>query len=120
MKSILKWAEEVHELAKRKGWHNKDEIEDHFIERSCNNLHDEVSELHEACRSNKLHIASDKSDKMIEEKISSLTYLEEELADIIIRTLDIVKKLCVNIEYAIERKHVFNETRSFRHGCKRS
>lgn len=80
MKSISKWAEEVHELAKRKGWHNKDETEDHFIERSCNNLHDEVSELHEAWRSNKLHIASDKSDKMIEEKIPPLTYFRRRVS----------------------------------------
>lgn len=103
----------VHDLALKKGWHsNTDNSEDVFIERMCNNLHDEISELHEAWRRNKLR---EGCDKPIE-----LSCLEEELADIIIRVLDSAKRLNIDIRRAIEVKHEYNKTRSYRHGNKRS
>ena len=103
---------EVHELAKEKGWYDNPEIEDQYIERMCNNLHDKVSELHTAWRENKLH---DNCDKPI-----SLSCLEEELADIIIRVLDNCGRLGVDIKTAVLIKHQYNKTRSYRHGGKRS
>ncbi len=118
--SLNQIADEVHRLAWEKGWHNEHETEDEFIERACNNLHDEVSELHEAWRNNKLHELCDKSDKMIELGIAPLTCIEEEFADIIIRVLDNCKKLNVNIQDAVIRKHWLNKTRSYWHGNKRS
>jgi len=104
-------ADQVHELACIKGWHSQSETEDHFIERTCNNLHDEISELHEAWRNNRLHDVCDKG---------TLTCLEEELADIIIRVLDASRKLHVDIQHAVLTKHEINKTRTTRHGGKRS
>jgi NTP pyrophosphatase (non-canonical NTP hydrolase) len=113
-------AEMVHKLAWEKGWHDQKEDENFFIERTCNNLHDEISELHEAWRNNSLHSFCDKAELMRSCGIKPLTYLEEELADIIIRTLDSCIKLGVDISSAIERKHKFNTFRPIRHGGKKS
>jgi NTP pyrophosphatase (non-canonical NTP hydrolase) len=113
-------ADAVHELAWKKGWHSDSETEDAFIERACNNLHNEVSELHEAWRNNELHKPCDKTNDMELAGISPLTFIEEEFADIIIRTLDNCRKLKVDIQSAVERKHAYNATRAQRHGGKRS
>lgn len=120
MKTFNEIAEAVHRLAWEKGWHDDEESEDHFVERMCNNFHNEISELHESWRNNKLHEPCDKANKMIELGIEPLTCLEEESADIIIRVLDACMKLGVDIQSAIERKHKYNKTRSLRHGNKKS
>ena len=120
MKTIGEIAKEVHALACEKGWHSDDETEDAFIERSCNNFHDEVSELHEAWRNNNLHSLCDKAADMELIGVIPLTCLEEEMADIIIRALDSCRKLGVDIESAIETKHEYNKSRPHRHGGKRS
>lgn len=111
MKTLNEIADAVHALAWAKGWHHEEETEDAFVERMCNNLHDEVSELHEAWRNNRL---KEPCDKPI-----SLTCLEEELADIVIRVLDNARKLKVDIQKAVEIKHHFNAIRSHRHGNKK-
>ncbi|MFH1247929.1 MAG: hypothetical protein V1490_02105 [Candidatus Omnitrophota bacterium] len=113
-------ADEVHKLAWEKGWHNKEEGEDAFVERACNNLHNEISELHEAWRGNKLRELCSKAEKMRSLGIEPLTCIEEEMADIVIRVLDNARKLNVDILSAIQRKHNFNKTRELRHGGKRS
>lgn len=110
----------VHQLAWEKGWHDTTETEDHFIERSCNNLHGEVCELYEAWRNNKLHEECDKADGMRDMGDIPLSCLEEELADIIIRALDCARKLNVDIGQAIYVKHIYNSSRTNRHGGKRS
>ena len=120
MKTVNEMADAVHQLAWEKGWHRTDESKDAFLERACNNLHDEISELHEAWRNNHLHDFCDKSEDLKQAGIEPLTCIEEELADIIIRTLDNCRKLGVDIQSAIERKHEYNKTRSHRHGGKKS
>lgn len=113
-------AEMVHTLAKSKGWYDNEETEDAFVERMCNNLHDEVSELHEAWRNGDLRNLCDKHEKMTALGIKPLTCLEEELADIIIRACDNAVKLGVDIEDVVMRKHGFNSHRPRRHGGKKS
>ena len=120
MKTLNEIADAVHALAREKGWHSDAEGEDAFVERACNNLHDEVSELHEAWRDNRLHAPCDKAEQMTAAGIRPLTCIEEEFADIVIRALDNCRKLGVDILDAVERKHAFNATRSARHGGKRS
>ena len=113
-------ADKVHALAWEKGWHSKEDNEDDFVERACNNLHDEVSELHEAWRNNKLRELCDKADKMETYGIEPLTCLEAEMEDIVIRVFDNCRKLNVDIKSAIDRKHLYNMTRPERHRGKRS
>ena len=118
--TLNKIADAVYKLAWKQGFHSKEENEDAFIERACNNLHDEISELHESWRNNKLHEYCDKAQSMLAVNIKPLTCLEEEMADIIIRLLDNCRKLNVDIQSAVERKHKYNTTRKFRHGNKGS
>lgn len=118
--TLKEMAKAVYDLAVEKGWHDGNESEDAYVERACNNLHDEISELHEAWRGNRLRYFCDKTEKMKELGIKPLTCLEEELADIVIRAFDNAERLGVDIESAVMRKHEFNKSRSYRHGGKRS
>jgi len=120
MKTLNEIADAVHVLAWQQDWHKADENEDAFVERACNNLHDEVSELHEAWRNNELREPCDKAALMQELGIQPLTCIEEEMADIVIRVLDNARKLGVDIQSAVERKHAFNAQRPHRHGGKKS
>lgn len=113
-------ADSAHTLAWMKGWHSAEEGEDAFVERMCNNLHDEVSELHEAWRNNHLRDPCDKAARMEAAGLPPLTCLEEEMADILIRLLDNCRKLNVDIVMAVNAKHGYNATRAMRHGGKRS
>jgi NTP pyrophosphatase (non-canonical NTP hydrolase) len=120
MKDINELARQIYDDAKEKGWHPDDNNFDAFFERACNNLHDEISELHEAWRNNKLHELCDKAEKMRTSGIQPLNCLEEEMADIIIRCLDNCVTWGVDPLSVIERKMAYNKTREFRHGGKKS
>lgn len=100
----------VHENAVAHGFHDFNETEGQFLTRAVANLHGEVSELWEAYRGNKLHASCDKLD--------TLTCAQEELADVIIRTLDMAQRLKINIGAAVVAKHNYNKNRPYRHGNK--
>jgi len=61
-------------------------------------IHSEVSEALEAARS------------------SGMGNIGEELADTVIRILDLAEHLNINLETEIRIKHGFNKTRPIRHG----
>ncbi len=117
MNTIDEIADAVHENAKAHGFHSK-QSERAFLNEQLNNLHDEVSELHEAARMGTLHDYCDKSEKMIRLGLPILTCIEEEYADIIIRALDQCRRLKVDISRAIKSKHAFNKSRPYKHGKK--
>ena len=115
------FADAVHENAKEKGFHEQHKNnDDDFINYQINNLHSEVSELHDAWRNGQFNEPCDKSDKMILAGIPELTCAEEEYADIIIRALDQCRRLGVDITRAIAIKHQYNTTREPMHGGKKS
>ncbi|MEO0797412.1 MAG: hypothetical protein AAFX93_19850 [Verrucomicrobiota bacterium] len=120
MNTLNQIADTVHALANEKGFYDDKPTEDIFVERACNNMHNEVSELHESWRNNKLRSPCDKAAKMEALGLEPLTCLEEELADIVIRALDNARFLEVDIQKAIETKHSYKASRSHRHGGKRS
>ena len=99
----------VHGLAREKGWYDWPETDDQFIARFVANTHAELSELWEAHRKGQLNKTCDKG---------YVTCLEEEMADIIIRTLDACGRLGVDIDKAFEVKHRINQGRGYRHGGK--
>lgn len=101
-------ADSIHQLAKSKGWHSFGETELQFVTRFIANLHGEASELWEAARNNQLHSACDKTPK--------LTCEEEEVADLLIRTLDFAAARGIDIDNAVKIKQEFNATRPHRHG----
>lgn len=105
-------AQEVYQNAVDKGFHPENQSDDAFIEEMCNNLHDEISELHEAWRNSQLYRNCNKPIPLLN--------LEEELADMVIRVFDNAVNLNVNIGRAIVLKHRYNKTREYRHGNKRS
>jgi len=105
----------VHENAKAKGFHPSEPLEV-FIANQCNNIHGEVQELWDAFRAGTEEEPCDKNTYISTGE--QLTCKEEELADIIIRVLDVSKRLGVNIEKAILIKHQYNTTRPFKHGKK--
>lgn len=104
--------DELHQLARDKGWYDQPESEDQFIARFVANTHGELSELWEAHRKGNLRAPCDKD--------AGLTYLEEEMADILIRTLDACGRLNVDIERAVRLKHEHNKSRAYRHGNKKA
>lgn len=74
------------------------------------NLHGEVSELWEAYRRDKLFEQCDKATS------EPLTCAEEEIADILIRTLDMAADLGVDVDKAVRVKLAYNLTRPHKHG----
>lgn len=106
-------AELAHNCAKDHGFHDanadRSTVENFAI--WTTNIHGEVSELWEAARNDKLTQPCDKDNL-------NLTYEEEELADIILRTLDLAQARGVNIGVAVIMKYNFNLTRPHRHGSK--
>ena len=104
MMSLNELRDELHGLAKTKGWYDQPETDDQFIARFVANTHGELSELWEAHRKGLLNHPCDKD--------TDLTYLEEEMADIIIRTLDACGRLNVDIERAVLLKHEHNKSRA--------
>jgi len=102
----------LHRTARDKGWYDQPESDDAFITRFVANTHGEVSELWEAHRRGSLHQPCDKD--------AALTNLEEEMADILIRTLDACGRLDIDIDRAVRIKHACNQARAYRHGGKKA
>ena len=106
----------VHQNAIQHGFHPEDQSLDLFLANQCCNIHAEVSEFWDAHRAGKSLEHCDKADKMVELGFPPLTCQEEELADIVIRALDVSRRLGIDIMRAIGAKHAYNVTRPFRHG----
>lgn len=122
MTTLNEIADAVHANAIDKGFHDMSPAfdRDHFIDSQTNNLHDEVSELHEAWRRGDFDKWCDKFKAMSNMGFTPLTCAEEEYADILIRVLDQCARLDIDIQRAIETKHEYNKTRPHRHGGKLS
>lgn len=100
----------VHELAVEKGWWDTSaDIDDKLM-----NLHAEISEAWEEHRNGhdiqEVYLREDGKPEGI----------PIELADLIIRTLDMCAAYGIDIEKAILLKHEYNKTRPYRHGGKRA
>ena len=81
-------------------------------------MHAEITELWDAFRSDTQYQLCDKAAKMQDLGLTPLDCTEEELADIIIRALDVSQRLGVNIVEALNSKHEYNKTRPYKHGKK--
>lgn len=106
MKSLDSLAEQLHEVAVEKGFWPK-EVDDIFITKQLMMIVSEAVEVMEAIR----------KDKGPQE-------VADEMADIIIRTLDLHAGLVengythVSLDAALESKTNFNKTRPERHGVR--
>ena len=122
MRTIKEWSTEIHELAKSKGWYDK--------ERSPLELHmlivSEVAEATEEARKDALPIYV--FNPVIRQDVGptdagwvdGLKPKGEliELADAVIRVMDYCESRGWDLEQAIQIKHEYNETRPHRHGGK--
>lgn len=129
-KTIGEWQREVHRLAVEKGWHERpmrDATGEVIVDAVASKLalvHSEVSEALEALRT-----ASPLGPAMpldlgtsaqpgVDGKAGKPEGFEVELADAVIRILDLAQALGLDIESAIEWKHSYNASRPHRHGGK--
>lgn len=104
----------VHNLAIEKGWHQDRDISNpHVLGSMLALIHSEVSEALEDVR-----LMNSCNMVFTNEITGKPEGLAVELADIIIRTLDLCGALGIDIEQAVETKHAYNCTRSHRHGGK--
>lgn len=115
MKSISAWQRDVHELAQRKGWHESPVREDDLVDvdgvaAKLALVHSEISEAVEELRHGRLALHYGVGDKP--------EGLAVELADAVIRIMDLCEALDLDLEKAMNAKHVFNQSRPYRHGNK--
>jgi len=111
--------ERQNDMAHRKGFWDEDHGH-HTNGSKLNLIHAEVSEVTEACR----HVddPSDLGSTVVNfdpsEKIPDFTHTEEELADIILRTMCLAHERRCRLWEAIVAKLNYNETREYMHGKK--
>src|ERR1039458_8969439 len=96
---INELADAIHENAVNKGFHPMTQGLMDFVSNQCNNMHGEVTELWDSWRAGNQCL---QCDKPIE-----LNCQEEELADLIIRALDVSRRLQLDIVKAINIKHEY-------------
>jgi len=120
-KNLNELRDECHAIARAKGWHGEqcgavvfppNDREGRFPELLAL-VHSEVSEALEAYREGK---------PIAEFRVTmagTQAGIPSELADILIRVLDICGLYGVDIGRAVQEKMAFNKTRPFRHGGKR-
>lgn len=125
-------ADEVHSTARAKGWWDGDklydEVKDHLIktqaslemieavlkrlERNVGEsvalMHSELSEALEAAR----------HGNPPDDKCPQYSGIETELADVIIRIMDVSRAHGWRVAEALEAKREFNKTRTYKHGGK--
>lgn len=89
---------EIHQIAVSKGWYTNSTL--NLPEKLCL-IHSELSEALE-----KYRMGYDPSGPVI----------ATELADVIIRTLDLAEYLRIDMEDIIRKKMDYNKTRQYRHG----
>ena len=102
-KTLNEWAQEVHELAKTKGWWDNERDFGGLIAL----VHTELSEAYESWRHDQPLYFTD-SGKPEGWGI--------ELVDALIRILDILAANNVDIDDYMTIKNAYNSTRSYRHG----
>lgn len=108
--SLNELRDRVHALAVSKGWYeNRDVSDPNVLGSMLALIHSEVSEALEDARAGCMGVAYDGSKPV---------GFQIELADALIRILDLCGALGIDIEEAVRVKHAYNETRSHRHGGK--
>lgn len=105
---ISKLQKQIHETAKAKGWW---ESERNIGEMLCL-IHSEISEALEDWRS------GDPLDGVYLEDGVKPCGFPTELADAVIRILDMAEYLGIDLENVIKMKMAYNESRPYRHGGK--
>lgn len=115
-KHLYQWQHDVHRLACEKGWHERPvcdpvtgKVDTDRLLALLALIHSEVSEAVECAREGHIYAYM---------KAGKPMGLAIELADVVIRVLDLSDALRFSVEEAVEMKHEYNATRPRRHGGK--
>ena len=108
MKSIKYWTDYIHDWARGKGWWEQPSVPEKLAL-----VHSEVSEALEEYR-------NDRMDVWVMEGSKKPEGFGIELADAMIRIMDLAGYLDIDLEELIEKKMSYNETRPYRHGGKKA
>lgn len=125
--TIREWQTTIHEYAKSKGWYDNDI---RTFGDMCSLFTSEVSEAYEEYRNG--HEVTETYYK--DEHGETFPQREDgtsppgmkpegvptELADVVIRILDYCERVGIDLQAIMVEKHAYNETRSYRHGGKRT
>jgi NTP pyrophosphatase (non-canonical NTP hydrolase) len=109
--------QEIHQLALDKGWwepEQRDGMSTNAVLAKLALIHSEVSEAVEEVRVTPV-------EQLVAVHYSDLGKPEGfavELADVVIRALDLAAALGINLDEVIREKHTYNAMRSHRHGGK--
>lgn len=106
-------AKEVLAINEANGWHD----EEHEFGTYMALIHSEVSEALEASRVNKKADWA-KYDQTGDFKACIKNSVEDELSDVIIRTLDVCAMYGIDIDKHVKAKMEYNKTRGYHHGGK--
>jgi NTP pyrophosphatase (non-canonical NTP hydrolase) len=110
--NISEMQKKVHTLAIEKGWYDfvitADDVD---IPERLANIHAEVSEAFEDYRDGVMETWYKENGKPCG--------FPSEMADIVIRVMDLCEAIGIDLEHEIEVKHAYNKTRAYRHGGKR-
>ena len=102
--NLMKFADEVHGLAREKGWYDKPKTD-------LESLMLIVSEISEAAE----HIRAGTQDYHVQPN-GKPDGLAVELADAVIRILDYCAYKDIDLYTAMMTKHEYNKTRPYKHG----
>ena len=105
-KSIKDWQKEVHELAVQKGWWENPRSQTELLALSICELTEGIEEIR-------------KGNDSYYEVDGKPMGLQTEIADCIIRLMDMAEANGWNIEEIMRKKHDYNKLRQWKHGGKK-
>lgn len=118
--NLTQWSKEIHEANKAKGFYDDEKN----IGEMLALIHSEVSEALEAHRSGEFFVNHEDLKSPPDSQFRELFLFhikdtfEDEVADILIRVLDLCGYLGIDIDFHVHAKLKYNATREYKHGKK--